>query len=253
MRATSTQHASPERQEREAMGRSSKDGGKNIGRARKMVEARPYRLEEAAELLRKAHFVKFDETVELVLNLGVDPKQSDLMVRGTVRLPHGLGKSKRVLVIASGEKVREAEEAGADFVGGDDVVQKIQEGWTDFEAVIATPDMMRSAGRLGKVLGPRGLMPNPKTGTVTFEVAKAVQEVKAGKVEFRLDKTGLIHSPVGKIQFDAPKLVGNAHAVLEAVVKAKPAAAKGKYVKKITVASTMSPGIDLDLVALDAK
>ena len=172
------------------MGRSAKVGGKNIDRARKLVEARPYNLEEAAELLRKAHFVKFDETVELVLNLGVDPKQSDQMVRGTVVLPHGLGKSKRVLVIASGEKVREAQEAGADFVGGDDMVQKIQEGWTDYEAVIATPDMMKSAGRLGKVLGPRGLMPNPKTGTVTFEVARAVKEIKAGKVEFRLDKTG---------------------------------------------------------------
>ena len=150
-------------------------------------------------MLRKAHFVKFDETVELVLNLGVDAKQSDQMVRGTVVLPHGLGKSKRVLVIASGEKVREAQEAGADFVGGDDMVQKITEGWTDYEAVIATPDMMKSAGRLGKVLGPRGLMPNPKTGTVTFDVARAVKEIKAGKVEFRLDKTGLIHSPIGKI------------------------------------------------------
>src|SRR6185437_2690985 len=158
-----------------------KEGGKNIDRARKLVEARPYRLEEAAELLRKAHLVKFDETVELVLNLGVDPKQSDQMVRGTVVLPHGLGKSKRVLVIASGDKVREAQEAGADFVGGE--------------------DMMKSAGRLGKVLGPRGLMPNPKTGTVTFEIAKAVKEIKAGKVEFRLDKTGIIHSSVGKISF----------------------------------------------------
>ena len=177
------------------MGRSAKVGGKNIDRARKLVEARPYKLEEAAELLRKAHYVKFDETVELVLNLGVDPKQSDQMVRGTVVLPHGLGKSKRVLVIASGEKVREAQEAGADFVGGDDMVQKIVEGWTDYEAVIATPDMMKSAGRLGKVLGPRGLMPNPKTGTVTFDVARAVKEVKAGKVEFRLDKTGSFIRP----------------------------------------------------------
>src|SRR5271165_505226 len=205
------------------MGRSAKVGGKNIDRARKLVEARPYRLEEAAEVLRRAHFVKFDETVELVLNLGVDSKQSDQMVRGTVVLPHGLGKSKRVLVIASGEKVREAQEAGADFVGGDEIVQKIQDGWTDYEAVIATPDMMRSAGRLGKVLGPRGLMPNPKTGTVTFDVARAVKEVKAGKVEFRLDKTGLIHSPIGKISFDAAKLADNARASLSAVLKAKPA------------------------------
>jgi large subunit ribosomal protein L1 len=228
------------------MGRSAKIGGKNIDRARKLVEARTYKLEEAAELLRKAHYVKFDETVELVLNLGVDPKQSDQMVRGTVVLPHGLGKSKRVLVIASGEKVREAQEAGADFVGGDDMVQKITEGWTDYEAVIATPDMMKSAGKLGKVLGPRGLMPNPKTGTVTFEVARAVKEIKAGKVEFRLDKTGLIHSPVGKISFEAKNLAENAQALLGAVVKAKPAAAKGRYIKKITLTSTMGPGILID-------
>ena len=228
------------------MGRSAKVGGKNIDRARKLVEARPYKLEEAAEVLRKAHFVKFDETVELVLNLGVDSKQSDQMVRGTVVLPHGLGKSKRVLVIASGEKVREAQEAGADFVGGDDIVQKIQDGWTDYEAVIATPDMMRSAGRLGKVLGPRGLMPNPKTGTVTFDVAKAIKEIKACKVEFRLDKTGIIHSPVGKISFSAQQLAGNAQALLAAVVKAKPAAAKGKYIQKITLTSTMGPGILID-------
>src|SRR5271170_6310840 len=229
------------------MGRSAKVGGKNIDRARKLVEARPYKLEEAAELLRKAHYVKFDETVELVLNLGVDPKQSDQMVRGTVVLPQGLGKSKRVLVIASGEEVREAQEAGADFVGGDDMVQKIQEGWTDYEAVIATPDMMKSAGRLGKVLGPRGLMPNPKTGTVTFDVAKAVAEIKAGKVEFRTDKTGIVHVPVGKISFTAPKLVENASTLLNAVLKAKPTTAKGRYVKKITLTSTMGPGIPIDL------
>ncbi|HVB57258.1 MAG TPA: 50S ribosomal protein L1 [Candidatus Acidoferrales bacterium] len=233
------------------MARSAKTGGKNIDRARKLVEARPYRLEEAAEVLRKAHFVKFDETVELVLNLGVDPKQSDQMVRGTVVLPHGLGKSKRVLVIASGEKVREAQEAGADIVGGEDVVQKIQEGWTDYDAVIATPDMMRSAGRLGKVLGPRGLMPNPKTGTVTFEVARAVKEIKAGKVEFRLDKTGIIHSPVGKVSFSAQQLAGNAQALLSAVIKAKPAAAKGRYIKKITLTSTMGPGIPIDPAEAD--
>jgi len=234
------------------MGRSAKEGGKNIDRARKLVEARPYKLEEAAELLRKAHFVKFDETVELVLNLGVDPKQSDQMVRGTVVLPNGLGKSKRVLVIASGEKVKEAQDAGADFVGGDDMVQKIQEGWTVFEAVIATPDMMKSAGRLGKVLGPRGLMPNPKTGTVTFEIARAVKEIKAGKVEFRLDKTGIIHSPVGKISFSAQQLAGNAQALLAAVIKAKPAAAKGKYIKKITLTSTMGPGVPIDHAEADA-
>jgi large subunit ribosomal protein L1 len=221
-------------------------GGKNIERARKLVEPRNYKLEEAAELLKKAHYVKFDETVELVINLGVDPKQSDQMVRGTVILPHGLGKTKRVLVLATGEKQREAQEAGADLVGGDDMVQKIVEGWTDFDAVIATPDMMRSAGRLGKVLGPRGLMPNPKTGTVTFEVAKAVQEVKAGKVEFRMDKTGILHAAIGKISFTAQQLAGNAHALLGAVQKAKPAAAKGHYIGKITLSSTMGPGIAID-------
>jgi len=217
--------------------------GKKTENARKFIEARPYSLAEAAEALKKAHFVKFDETVDLVVNLGVDPKHSDQMVRGTVVLPHGLGKSKRVLVIASGEKVREAEEAGADFCGGEDMVQKIQEGWTDYDAVIATPDMMKSAGRLGKVLGPRGLMPNPKTGTVTFEIAKAVKEIKAGKVEFRVDKAGIIHSPVGKISFDAAKLAENAQALLGAVMKAKPSAAKGKYVRRVTLTSTMGPGI----------
>src|ERR1700749_1825460 len=200
------------------MGRGARVSGKNIDKARKLVEARMYKLEEAAELLRKAHFVKFDETVELVLNLGVDPKQSDQMGRGTVVLPHGLGKSKRVLVIASGEKVREAQDAGADFVGGEDMVQKIQGGWVDFDAVIATPDMMKSAGRLGKVLGPRGLMPNPKTGTVTFDVAKAIREEKAGKVEFRTDKTGIVHAPVGKTSFTPAKLVENASTLLNAVI-----------------------------------
>jgi large subunit ribosomal protein L1 len=221
-------------------------GGKNIDRARKLVETRPYKIEEAAELLKKAHYTKFDETVELVLNLSVDPKQSDQMVRGTVVLPHGLGKTKRVLVLATGDKQKEAQEAGADFVGGDEMVQKIMEGWTDYDAVIATPDMMRAAGRLGKVLGPRGLMPNPKTGTVTFEVAKAVQEVKAGKVEFRLDKTAIIHSPIGKVSFSAANLAGNAHALIAAVQRAKPAAAKGKYISKVTLTSTMGPGIPID-------
>jgi large subunit ribosomal protein L1 len=226
--------------------------GKNTEKARKQVEARPYRLPDAAEVLKRAHFAKFDETVELVVNLGVDPKHSDQMVRGTVVLPHGLGKSKRVLVIASGEKIREAQEAGADHVGGEDMVEKIQQGWTDFEAVIATPDMMKSAGRLGKVLGPRGLMPNPKTGTVTFEVARAVKEIKAGKVEFRVDKTGIIHSPIGKISFDAAKIAENAQALLAAILKAKPAAAKGKYVKRITLTSTMGPGIPIDPAEAEA-
>src|SRR6516164_3213450 len=227
--------------------------GKKVEGARKLVEARPYKLSDAAELLKKTHHTKFNETVELAINLGVDPKHSDQVVRGTVVLPNGLGKSVRVLVLAGGDKQREATEAGAEFVGGEDMVQKIMDGWTDFDAVIATPDMMRSAGKLGKVLGPRGLMPNPKTGTVTFEVAKAVKEVKAGKVEYRVDKTGIIHVPVGKIEFTKDQLRDNAHVLIDSVIKARPAALKGKYVKRITVASTMSPGVDLDLVVLDAK
>src|SRR5262250_2363279 len=224
-----------------------KKSGKKVEGARKLVEARPYKLSDATELIKKTHHTKFNETVELAINLGVDPKHSDQVVRGTVGLPNGLGKTVRVLVIAGGEKVREARDAGADFVGGDDVVQKIMEGWTDFDAVIATPDMMRSAGKLGKVLGPRGLMPNPKTGTVTFDVARAVKEIKAGKVEYRVDKTGIIHVPVGKIEFTKDQLRENALVLIDSVIKARPAALKGKYVKRITIASTMSPGIDLDL------
>jgi len=225
----------------------AKKSGKNIVNARKKVEARPYKLAEASELIKKTHHTKFNETVELAINLGVDPKHSDQVVRGTVVLPNGLGKSVRVLVIAGGDKIREATEAGADYAGGDEMVQKIMEGWTDYDAVIATPDMMRSAGKLGKVLGPRGLMPNPKTGTVTMDVAKAIKETKAGKVEFRVDKAGIVHCAIGKIQFDAPKIAENAHVVISAVVKAKPAAAKGTYVKKITLTSTMGPAITVDL------
>jgi len=191
-------------------------------------------------------FAKFDETVELTLRLGVDPKHADQMVRGTVVLPHGLGKSKRVLVIASGEKQKEATEAGADFVGGEEVVERIMGGWVDYDAVVATPDMMRAVGRLGKVLGPRGLMPNPKTGTVSLDIAKAVREIKAGKVEFRVDKTGIIHAPVGKASFSADSLVANAHALVDSIVKAKPAAAKGKYLKSVTLSSTMGPGVRID-------
>ena len=224
-----------------------KKAGKHVENARKKVEARPYKLAEATEQIKKTHHTKFNETVELAINLGVDPKHSDQVVRGTVVLPNGLGKSVRVLVLAGGEKQREATEAGAEFVGGDDLVQKIMEGWTDFDAVIATPDMMRSAGKLGKVLGPRGLMPNPKTGTVTADITKAVKEIKAGKVEFRVDKAGIVHCPIGKINFDATKLAENAHALIAAVLKAKPAAAKGKYVKRITLTSTMGPGINVDL------
>jgi large subunit ribosomal protein L1 len=228
--------------------------GKKYQAALKQVEAREYPLAQAIPLLQKIKFAKFDETVEIHMRLGVDPKHADQMVRGTVLMPNGLGKSKTVLVIASGDKLREATEAGADFVGGEDMVNKIQsEGWTAFDAVIATPDMMRSVGKLGKVLGPRGLMPNPKTGTVTTDVAKAVQEVKAGKVEFRVDKTGIIHAPIGKLSFTPVKLVENASSLITAVLKAKPSVAKGKYVRSATLCSTMSPGIPIDVAELTAK
>ncbi len=228
--------------------------GKKYQSAAAQVQQRPYTLEEAVTLVQKIKYTKFNETVEVHMRLGVDPKHADQMVRGTVVLPNGLGRSKRVLVIASGDKLREAEAAGADFVGGDDVVQRIQsEGWIDYDAVIATPDMMRSVGRLGKVLGPRGLMPNPKTGTVTTDVTQAIREIKAGKVEFRVDKTGVIHAPVGKVEFDSPKLIENANTLIQAVVRAKPSAAKGKYVKSATVCSTMGPGVPLDVAVFNAK
>ena len=226
---------------------------KNIAKARAQVEKRPYSLADAVPLLQKVKFAKFDETVDLTLRLGVDPRHADQMVRGTVVLPHGLGKTKRVAVIASGDRLKEAEAAGADFVGGEDIVEKIQkEGWTDFDALIATPDMMKSVGRLGKVLGPRGLMPNPKTGTVTLDVASAVKEIKAGKVEFRTDKTALVHVPVGKLSFPVEKLIDNATTVISSVVRAKPSAAKGKYIKGITISSTMGPGISLDSAVADS-
>src|SRR5437660_8868018 len=228
--------------------------GKKFQAASKQVESRPYLLSDAVPLVQKIKFAKFDETVELHLRLGVDPKHADQMVRGTVVLPNGLGKSKTVLVIASGDKQREATEAGADFVGGDEMVTKIQtENWTAYDAVIATPDMMRSVGKLGKVLGPRGLMPNPKTGTVTNDVAQAVQEIKAGKVEFRVDKTAIIHVPVGKIAFSAEQLKDNASSIINAVRKAKPAAAKGKYVRSIFISSTMSPSLMIDSAIADPK
>src|SRR5437660_5404123 len=231
----------------------SNKAGKNIAKARAAVEHRQYPLTEAVPLLQKVKYAKFDETVEVTLRLGVDPKHADQMVRGTVVLPHGLGKSKKVLVIASGDEVREAESAGADFVGGEDMVEKItKENWTNFDALIATPDMMKSVGRLGKILGPKGLMPNPKTGTVTFDIARAVEEVKAGKVEFRTDKTALAHVPVGKISFSPVKLIDNATTVITSVVKAKPSVAKGKYIKGCTLSSRMGPGIQIDTSAVEA-
>ncbi len=228
-----------------------KTRGKKYQAARQQVPARPHSIEEAVPLVQKIKFAKFDEAVGLSIRLGVDPKHSDQMVRGTVVLPHGLGKSKRVLVIAGADKQREAKEAGADEVGGEEIVDKILGGWTDFEAVVATPDMMRAVGKLGKVLGPRGLMPNPKTGTVTPDVTKAVTEIKAGKVEFRVDKAGVVHAPIGRISFAAERLIANAHALMESVVKAKPAAAKGKYLKSITMSSTMGPGVAIDSSHID--
>ena len=226
-----------------------KHGKKYNAAADKIDRSRKYSLDEAVKTLKELAFAKFDETVELTIWLGVDPRKADQLVRGTIVLPHGLGKSKTVLVIAQGDKVREAEEAGADLVGGEDMVNKIKGGWLGFDAVIATPDMMRLVGGLGKVLGPRGLMPNPKTGTVTFDVKTAVKETKAGKVEYRVDKTGVIHTGVGKVSFDENRIVENTRALLDAVAKAKPSTAKGKYMKKVNLASTMSPGILLDETA----
>jgi large subunit ribosomal protein L1 len=208
--------------------------------------SRLYALTEACELVKKASFAKFDESVDLAVRLGVNPKHADQMVRGATVLPFGIGKTVRVLVFAKGEKATEAEAAGADFIGADDLVQKVQDGWLDFDTVIATPDMMGQVGRLGRVLGPRGLMPNPKVGTVTFDVGKAIRDVKAGKVEFRVEKAGIVHAPVGKRSFDPDKLVGNARALLDALMRAKPASAKGQYLRSITLSTTMGPGIKID-------
>ncbi len=228
--------------------------GKKYRAAAAQIEARLYSLDEAIPLVQKIKYANFDETVEVHMRLGVNPKHADQMVRGTVVLPNGLGKSMRVLVITSGEKMKEAEEAGADYVGGEDMVEKIQkEGWLDFDAVIASPDMMRSVGRLGKILGPRGLMPNPKTGTVTMDIGRAVKEIKAGKVEFRVDRTGVIHAPVGKVSFAPDKLLENAQTLIQAVLRAKPAAAKGKYVRSVTVCSSMGPGVRLDVTGYNVR
>jgi large subunit ribosomal protein L1 len=227
--------------------------GKNYTKAKAAVEPKRYSLEEAVALLKKVSYAKFDETVEVAMKLGVDPKHADQMVRGTVVLPNGLGKSKKVAVIASGDKVKDARDAGADEVGSEDLVERIAGGWMDFDAVVATPDMMRSVGKLGKILGPRGLMPNPKTGTVTFEVARAVREIKAGKVEFRVDKSGIVHAPCGKIRFEEKSLYENARALIDAVLRAKPQSSKGKYVRSISISSTMSPGIWVDEASVETR
>lgn len=223
--------------------------GKNFKQASEKLESHPYSLSDAVGLAKESAFAKFDETMEVAMRLGVDPRHADQMVRGTVALPHGTGKSVRVLVFAGGEKVKEAEDAGADHVGGDEMAKKVKEGWLDFDAVVATPDMMKVVGGLGRVLGPRGLMPNPKTGTVTFDVGQAVEQIKAGKIEFRVDKAGIVHAPFGKASFSAEQLQENAEALIGAVLKARPASAKGKYVKSVSVSSTMGPGIRVDETA----
>jgi len=225
--------------------------GKKIKRVREKIDKeKPYTIEEALNLVKESSYTKFDETIDLAVNLGVDPRKSDQMVRGTVVLPHGIGKTVRVLVFAKGEKEKEALDAGADFVGAEDLVEKITKGWLDFDKAVATPDVMSLVGRLGKILGPRGLMPNPKLGTVTFDIAKAVKDIKAGKIEYKAEKAGIVHVPIGKRSFETNKLLANAMAIIESVEKAKPAASKGKYLKKISVSSTMGPGIPIEITSL---
>jgi len=228
--------------------------GKKMNAASEKVEkAKEYSLDEAIQKVKELAYAKFDETIDLAFNLGVDPRKSDQMVRGTVVLPHGTGKTLRVLVFAKGEKELEAKQAGADFVGADDLVEKISKGWLDFDKVVATPDIMGVVGRLGKVLGPRGLMPNPKLGTVTFDVAKAVKDIKAGKVEYKAEKAGVVHVPIGKVSFDAQKLLDNAKAIIDSVTKAKPSTSKGKYLKGMSVSSTMGPGLKIDVATVSTK
>lgn len=230
-----------------------KTAKKHIAAMTKIDRTKVYALKAAVDVVKDTAFAKFDETVDVAVKLGVDPRHADQMVRGAVVLPNGLGKTVRVLVFAKGEKEKEAQEAGADFVGAEDLVTKIQEGWFEFDTAIATPDMMGVVGKIGKILGPRGLMPNPKVGTVTFEVGRAVKESKAGKVEFRAEKAGIIHAPIGKVSFDAEKLQGNLLALVEALIKAKPSAAKGTYIKKISLSSTMGPGVNLDISDVTAN
>jgi len=224
--------------------------GKKMKASLEKVEPRVYGLREAVDAVKKSAFAKFDESVDLALRLGIDPKRSDQMVRGTTSLPHGTGKKVRVLVFAKGDKEQEARQAGADYVGSDDLMEKVKGGWMDFDYAISTPDLMASVGKLGKVLGPRGLMPNPKTGTVTFEVGKAVSDIRKGRVEFKVEKAGIVQVPVGKVSFDVNKLYENASAIIESVVKAKPASCKGRYLKSATISSTMGPGVKLDTIAL---
>ncbi|WP_017754876.1 50S ribosomal protein L1 [Calidifontibacillus oryziterrae] len=222
--------------------------GKRYQELAKLVDrSKAYPVQEAVELVKKTATAKFDESVEIAFRLGVDPKKADQQIRGAVVLPHGTGKTQRVLVFAKGEKIKEAEAAGADYVGDAEYINKIQQGWFEFDVVVATPDMMGEVGKLGRVLGPKGLMPNPKTGTVTFDVAKAINDIKAGKVEYRVDKAGNIHVPIGKVSFDTEKLVGNLETIVETIQKAKPAAAKGTYMKNVSIASTMGPGIKVDV------
>ncbi len=228
-------------------------GKKMESAVKKVEEGKDFSLEEAVKLVKETSYAKFDETVDMALNLGVDPKKSDQMVRGTVVLPHGMGKKVKVLVFAKGEKEKEALDAGADYTGAEDLVEKIQKGWLDFDNAVATPDIMGLVGKLGKILGPRGLMPNPKLGTVTFDVAKAVKEIKAGKVEYKTEKAGIVHVPIGKVSFDVDKLLDNARVVIDAVMKAKPSTSKGRYIKKVAISSTMGPGITVDVGKLTAS